>query len=63
MSKRQGKLNKKTTDNQGYFGPDISGVQKSEDYLKRKEAEEAIDKEHVTKWQRFLAFSRMASSG
>ena len=56
MSKRQGKLNKKTTDNQGYFGPDISGVQKSEDYLKRKEAEEAIDKEHVTKWQRFLAF-------
>ena len=56
MSKRQGKPNKKTTDNQGYYGPDISGVQKSEDYLKRQEAEKAINNENVTKWQRFMAF-------
>ena len=56
MSKNHGKHNKKSTDNQGYFGPDISGVQKSEDYLKRLEAEEAIDNENVTKYQRVRAF-------
>ncbi len=46
----------KTKDNQDFFHPDISGVQKSEDYRKRQEVEQAIDKENVTKWQRFLAF-------
>ncbi len=56
MSKKHNKPTKKATDNQSYFGPDISGVQKSEDYLKRLEVEEAIDNEHVTKWQRVMAF-------
>ena len=56
MSKSQSNHNKKMSDNQGYFGPDISGVQKSEDYRRAREVEEAIDKENVTKWQRFLAF-------
>ena len=56
MSKSQGNHNKKMSDNQGYFGPDISGVKKSDDYLKRQEAEQAIDNENVTKWQRFKTF-------
>ena len=56
MSKSQSNHNKKMSDNQGYFGPDISGVQKSEDYRRAREVEEAIDNENVTKWQRFLAF-------
>ena len=56
MSKSQGKHNKKTSENQGYFAPDITGVQKSDEYLKQKEAEEAINNENVTKWQRFKAF-------
>ena len=43
-------------DSQGYYGPDISGVKKSKDYLKSREVEEAIDNENVTKWQRFKAF-------
>lgn len=46
----------KTKDNQDFFHPDISGVQKSEDYRRRQEVEQAIDNENVTKWQRFLAF-------
>ncbi len=56
MSRNQGNHHKKTSDNQDFFHPDISGVQKSEDYLKRQEVEQAIDNENVTKWQRFLAF-------
>ena len=56
MSKKQGKHNKRSAEPQGYYNPDISGVQQSEDYLKRLEAEEAINNEHVTKWQRFTAF-------
>ena len=56
MSKSQSNHNKKMSDNQGYFGPDISGVKKSDDYLKRQEAEQAIDNENVTKWQRFKTF-------
>ncbi len=56
MSKNQSKSNKKIAENQGYYGPDISGVQKSDEYIKRREAEEAIDNENVTKWQRFTAF-------
>ena len=56
MSKKKNKPNKKATENQSYYGPDISSVKKSEDYLKRREAEEAINNENVTKWQRFLAF-------
>jgi S-DNA-T family DNA segregation ATPase FtsK/SpoIIIE len=43
-------------DNQGYYNPDISGVQKSVDYRKRQAVEEAIDNENMTKWQRFKAF-------
>ena len=46
----------KTKDNQDVFHPDISGVQKSEDYRKRQEVEQAIANENVTKWKRFLAF-------
>ena len=57
MSKSQRNRNKQqVNDNQGYFGPDISGVQKSEDYRRSREVEEAIDNESVTRWQRFLAF-------
>ncbi len=56
MSRNQGNHHKKTSENQDFFHPDISGVQKSEDYLKRQEVEQAIDNENVTKWQRFLAF-------
>lgn len=56
MSKNQGTHNKKTSDNQGYFNPDISGVQQSEEFLRKKQVEEAIDNENVTKWQRFMAF-------
>ena len=56
MSNKQSKPNKKSTGNQVYYGPDISSVKDSEDYLRRMEVEEAIDKENVTKWQRFLAF-------
>ena len=56
MSKHQGNQNKKVSDNQGYFNPDISGVQQSEDYRKKREVEEAIDNEKITKWQRFIAF-------
>ena len=33
MSKSQSNHNKKMNDNQGYFGPDITNVQKSEEYL------------------------------
>ena len=57
MSKSPGNHNKRITDNQGYYShPDISGVQKSNEYRKRQEVEEAIDKENQTKWQRFMAF-------
>ena len=56
MSKNKSKQNRQVSDNQGYFNPDISGVQQSEDYRRRLEAEEAINKEKVTKWQRFMAF-------
>jgi S-DNA-T family DNA segregation ATPase FtsK/SpoIIIE len=56
MSKHKGNQNKKVSDNQGYFNPDISGVQQSEDYRKKREVEEAIDHEKTTKWQRFMAF-------
>ena len=56
MSKSQANHNKNMSEHQGYYGPDISGVKKSEAYRKRQEVEEAIDKENVTKWQRFKAF-------
>jgi S-DNA-T family DNA segregation ATPase FtsK/SpoIIIE len=56
MSKHQGNQNKKVSDNQGYYNPDISGVQRSEDYRKKREVEEAIDNANTTKWQRFIAF-------
>ena len=56
MSKNKANYHKKSTDNQDFFHPDISGVQKSEDYLQRQAVEQAIDNENVTKWQRFLAF-------
>ncbi len=56
MSKNKSNKNKKIADNQGIYNPDISGVKKSDDYLKLREAEEAIANENVTKWQRFMAF-------
>ena len=56
MSKSQSNHNKKMSDNQEFFGPDITNVQKSEEYRRSREVEEAIDNENVTKWQRFLAF-------
>ena len=56
MSKSPSNHNKKMNDNQGYFGPDITNVQKSEEYRKAREMEEAIDGKGMTKWQRFKAF-------
>ena len=56
MSKNQNNHNKKMSDQQGYFGPDISAVKKTDDYRKSREAEEAIAREGQTKWQRFMAF-------
>ena len=44
MSKSQGNHNKKMSENQGYYGPDISGVQTSE------------DNDKLTRKQRFMAF-------
>ena len=58
MSKNKANNNKKMSDSHGYYNPDISGVQQSEDYLKKREAEEAIDNENLTKWQRVKAFFR-----
>ena len=58
MSKNKSKKKNQPTDNQGYFNPDISAVQQSEDYLRRQQAEEALSNQHVTKWQRFTAFFR-----
>ena len=55
MSKNKGNQNTKMNDSQGFY-PDITGVQQSEDYLRRQEAEQAIDNEKITKWQRFTAF-------
>lgn len=56
MSKNKSNHNKQVSDNQDFFNPDISAVRKSEDYLKKLEAAEAIENENVTKWQRFMAF-------
>ena len=56
MSKNKSTRNRQITDNEEFYNPDISGVQKSEDYLKKLEAAEAIENEKVTKWQRFMAF-------
>ncbi len=56
MSKSQSKHNRKTSEKERDFNPDISGVQESADYLRRQQAEEAIDNANVTKLQRFMAF-------
>ena len=56
MSKNRGNQSKKSTDNQGYFGPDITGVKVSNDYLRSQEVEQAIGNEQTSKWQRFKAF-------
>ncbi len=56
MSKNKSTRNRQIADNEEFYNPDISGVQKSEDYLKKLEAAEAIENEKVTKWQRFMAF-------
>ena len=58
MGKNKVNNNKKMSDSHGYYNPDISGVQQSEDYLKKREVEEAIDNENLTKWQRVKAFFR-----
>ena len=58
MGKSLSNHHKKMDEPQGYFNPDISGVKKSDDYLKRQEAEQAMINENVTKWQRFTAFLR-----
>ena len=56
MSKNKGNQNKQMGDNHGYYNPDITGVERSEAYLRRLEAEEALENENMTKWQRFTAF-------
>ena len=56
MSKNRGNQSKKNSDNQGYYGPDITGVKESNDYIRSREVEQAIDNEQMSKWQRFIAF-------
>ena len=56
MSKNKGSKSKQMSDNQGFPGVDISGVQKSQEYIERLEAEKAAENEKVTKWQRVTAF-------
>ena len=56
MSKNKSKKNKQMTDNQGYYNPDISGAQTSEDYLRYQQAKEAIENKNLSWWQRFTAF-------
>lgn len=56
MSKSQNHNNKKRSDNEGLYNPDITAVKISTEYRKHQEAEEAIDKEKLTKWKRFKAF-------
>ena len=56
MSKNKSNPSNKIVDNQGYYNPDITAVKKSDDYLRRQEAEQAIANEGVTKLQRFKAF-------
>jgi len=56
MSKNKGTRSKKTSENQGYFNPDISGVKESNDYLRSQEVQDAINHDQQTKWQRFMAF-------
>ena len=56
MSKNKSSKNRQVSDNQGNYNPDISGVQKSEDYIRRQQAEQAIDNEDRSKWDRFKAF-------
>ena len=56
MSKNKGSKSKQMSDNQGFPGVDISGVQKSQEYIERLEAEKAAENEKVTKWQRVNAF-------
>ncbi len=56
MSKSQSNHNKRMSEKERNYNPDISGVQKSEDYRKHLETEQAIDSENVTKLQRFKAF-------
>ena len=56
MSKNRSNHNKRVNENEGYYNPDISGVKKTDDYMRRQEVEQAIDNEHLTKWQRVTAF-------
>ncbi len=56
MSKNKSNQNRQMSDNQDFYNPDISGVQRSEDYRQKVEAEKAMDNENVTKWQRVMAF-------
>jgi len=56
MSKNKSNPSNKIVDNQGCYNPDITAVKKSDDYLRRQEAEQAIANEGVTKLQRFKAF-------
>ena len=43
MSKNKGSKSKQMSDNQGFPGVDISGVQKSQEYIERLEAEKAAE--------------------
>ncbi len=56
MSKNRGIKSKKTSDNQGIYNPDISGVKETNDYRQLQEEQQAIEKDKLTKWQRFKSF-------
>ena len=56
MSNSKKHNNKKKSDNNEFYNPDISGVKKSDEYLRKQEAEQALENENVTKWKRLKAF-------
>ena len=56
MGKSQVNNNKRTEDDQSIYNPDISGVKRTDDYLRRQEAEQAMAEENVKWWQRYMGF-------
>jgi len=56
MSKNKSSKNRQVSDNQGNYNPDISAVQKSEDYIRLQQAKQAIENEDRSKWDRVKAF-------
>jgi len=56
MNKNKSNQNSKMSDVQGNYNPDLTGIKQTEDYINRQKAEQKLENEHLTKWQRFMAF-------